>query len=120
MESRNHCRISCLYYVFSALPMKTGASLTMNANHDKNTRNVEVRVEGMETLGGPRGKADTVWVLVIMPFQGLFINQGNSYVWFTTDDRRTFLRIKAQVVIGSIVADLVDGLSENNPAKQKF
>ena len=49
-------------------------------------------------------------VLVIMPFQGIFLNQGNIRVWFTTDERRIPLRMKAKVVIGSIVADLIEGL----------
>lgn len=109
--------ISCLYYVRSALPIMPGASLTMNVYHDKKNRKVEVRVEDVETLEGPWGKVSTVRALVIMPFQGLFLNQGNIRVWFTVDDRRTPLRMKAKVVIGSIVADLVDGLSGNNTAK---
>lgn len=109
--------LSCLYYVRSALPMKPGASLTMNVYHDKKNRKVEVRVEDVETLEGSWGKVETVRALVIMPFQGLFLNQGNIRVWFTTDDRRTPVRMKAKVVIGSIVADLVDGLPGNNTAK---
>jgi hypothetical protein len=89
----------------------------MNVYHDKKNRNVEVRVEDTETLEGSWGKADTVRVLVIMPFQGLFMNQGNIRVWFTTDERRTPVRMKAKVVIGSIVADLIDGLPGNHTAK---
>ncbi len=112
--------ISCLYYVRSTLPMKPGASLTMNVHHDKKNRNVEVRVEGIETLEGSWGKVDTVRALVIMPFQGLFMNQGNIRVWFTMDEHRTPVRMKAKVVIGSIVADLIDGLSGSKTAQQKF
>lgn len=109
--------LSCLYYARSALPLKPGASLTMNIHHDKKNRNVEVRVEGIESMEGPWGKVETARVLVIMPFQGLFLNQGNIRVWITTDDRRTPVRMKAKVVIGSIVADLVDGLPGNSTAK---
>ena len=112
--------ISCLYYARSMLSIKPGASLTMNVYHDKKNRPVEVRVEDVETLGGPWGKVKTARVLVIMPFHGLFMNQGNIRVWLTTDDRRTPVRMKAKVVIGSIVADLVDGLPGNNSAKKKF
>jgi Protein of unknown function (DUF3108) len=46
--------------------------------------------------------------LVVMPFQGLFLNQGNIRVWFTNDERRIPVRMKAKVIIGSIVADLVN------------
>ena len=103
--------ISCLYYVRNMLPMQPGASLTLNIHHDKKNRKVEVRVENIETLEGPWGKAETAQVLVIMPFQGLFLNQGNIRVWFTMDERRIPVRMKAKVIIGSIVADLINGFS---------
>jgi hypothetical protein len=103
--------ISCLYYVRNQLPMTPGASLTLNVYHDKKNRSVEVRVENIETLEGAWGKVETAQVLVIMPFKGLFINKGNIRVWFTTDDRRIPVRMKAKVIIGAIVADLVDGFS---------
>jgi len=103
--------ISCLYYVRNQLPMTPGASLTLNVYHDKKNRSVEVRVENIETLEGAWGKVETAQVLVIMPFKGLFINKGNIRFWFTTDDRRIPVRMKAKVIIGAIVADLVDGFS---------
>ncbi|MGQ0667870.1 MAG: DUF3108 domain-containing protein [Nitrospiraceae bacterium] len=108
--------ISCLYYTRTVLPMKPGASLTMNVYHDKKNRPVEVRVEDVEMVKGSWGKVETARLLVIMPFHGLFMNQGNIRVWITTDERRTPVRMKAKVVIGSIVADLVDGLSMNGAA----
>ena len=68
-------------------------------------------VEEIETVSGAWGEVETARVLVIMQFQGLFMNQGKIRVWFTNDDRRIPVRMKAKVIIGSIVADLVSGLS---------
>lgn len=104
--------ISCLYYVRSLLPLKQGASQALTVYHDKKIRQVEVRVDKIEMLEGPWGNLETAQVLVIMPFQGIFLNQGNIRVWFTTDERRIPLRMKAKVVIGSIVADLIEGIPE--------
>ncbi|NGZ02743.1 MAG: hypothetical protein CV090_06800 [Nitrospira sp. WS238] len=104
--------LSCLYYTRVALPPEPGASLKMNVYHDKKNRPVEVRVEGVEIIEGSWGTAETIRVLVIMPFHGLFMNQGNIRVWVTTDERRTPLRMKAKVTLGSVVADLVDGLEK--------
>lgn len=109
--------ISGLYHTRSALPLKPGASLTMNVYHDKKNRPVEVRVEGIETIESRWGDMETARVLVIMPFHGLFMNQGNIRVWLTTDERRTPVRMKAKVILGSIVADLVDGFSGVGHAK---
>ena len=44
-----------------------------------------------------------------MPFQGIFLNEGNIRVWLTNDARRVPVMMKAKVIIGSIVARLVDG-----------
>ena len=105
-----HDVISCLYYARSTLSFQPGSTLTMNVHHDKKNHKLDVRVEEIETLSGPWGEAQTARVLVVMPFQGLFLNQGNIRVWFTNDDRRIPVRMKAKVIIGSIVADLVSGL----------
>jgi hypothetical protein len=101
--------ISCLYYARSVLSLQPGSSLTMNVHHDKKNRKLDAHVEEIETVSGPWGKVETARVLVVMPFQGLFLNQGNIQVWFTTDDRRIPVRMKAKIIIGSIVADLVSG-----------
>lgn len=104
--------ISCLYYVRSQLLFKPGASMALNVYHDKKVRQIEVQVEKVEMTEGPWGKLETAQVLVIMPFQGIFLNQGNIRVWFTTDARRIPVRMKAKVIVGSIVADLVEGIPE--------
>ncbi|MEK7235241.1 MAG: DUF3108 domain-containing protein [Nitrospirota bacterium] len=109
--------ISCLYYARSEVSLQPGSSLTMSVHHDKKNHKLDVRVEGIETISGPWGKVETVRVLVVMPFQGLFLNQGNIRVWFTNDDRRIPVRMKAKVIIGSIVADLVSGLQAPSPVQ---
>ena len=101
--------ISCLYYVRKVLPMVPGASLVMNVHHDNKNYKLEVRVEALEMLKGSWGKQQTARVLVVMPFQGIFLNEGNIRVWFTTDDRRVPLRMKAKVLIGSVFAELKEG-----------
>lgn len=101
--------MSCLYYVRKVLPFVPGASLTMTVHHDKKNYKMEVRVEALETVEGRWGKAETARVVVIMPFQGIFLNEGNIRVWFTTDEHRVPVRMKAKVVVGSIVAELTEG-----------
>jgi hypothetical protein len=109
--------ISCLYYARSTLSFQPGSSLTMNVHHDKKNRKLDVRVEEIETVSGPWGEVETARVLVVMPFQGLFLNKGNIRVWFTNDDRRIPVQMKAKVIIGSIVADLVSGLPAALPTQ---
>ena len=108
--------ISCLYYVRKVLPMVPGASLTMTVHHDNKNYKMEVRVEALETLKGAWGKRQTARVLVVMPFQGIFLNEGNIRVWFTTDEHRVPVRMKAKVIVGSIVAELTEGYGSGGPS----
>lgn len=101
--------MSCLYYVRKVLPFVPGAALSLTVHHDKKNYKMDVRVEGLETIEGRWGKQETARVVVIMPFQGIFLNEGNIRVWFTTDAQRVPVRMKAKVVIGSIVAELTEG-----------
>jgi hypothetical protein len=101
--------VSCLYFVRKMLPMTPGASLALNVHHDKKNYKLRVQVEAVELVKGPWGTIQAARVLAIMPFQGIFLNEGNVRVWFTVDERRIPVRMKAKVIIGSIVADLVRG-----------
>ena len=101
--------ISCLYFVRSNLPLVPGTSAVLNVHHDKKNYKLEVRVEGIDQLKGRWGKQEAVRLLVVMPFQGIFLNEGNVRVWLSNDARRVPLLMKAKVIIGSVVAKLVDG-----------
>lgn len=101
--------ISCLYHVRGAPSLKPGFSQVMTVHHDKKNYRLEVRIEAIEKVRGPWGEIEAVRALAIMPFQGIFLNQGNVRVWFTNDDRRIPIKMKAKVIVGSVVADLIDG-----------
>lgn len=101
--------ISCLYYVRSAPLLKPGFSQVMTVHHDKKNYRLEVRIEAIEKVKGPWGEVEAIRALAIMPFQGIFLNEGNIRVWFTNDARRLPVKMKAKVIVGSVVANLVEG-----------
>ena len=100
--------LSCLYYLRSLPQLVPGTSVFLNIHHDKKNYRLEVRVEGIEKVPSPWGDVEAVRVLAIMPFQGIFMNEGNVRVWLTNDVRHVPLMMKAKVVVGSVVARLVD------------
>ncbi|HEV8540566.1 MAG TPA: DUF3108 domain-containing protein [Nitrospiraceae bacterium] len=104
-----HDPISVLYYVRSLPSLTPGSSHVLNVHHDKKNYRVEIKVEEIEKVKGPWGKVEAIRVLAIMPFQGIFLNEGNIQVWLTNDARRIPVMMKAKVVIGSVVARLVEG-----------
>lgn len=101
--------ISCLYYVRTLPSLTAAAPVAFNVHHDRKNYKLEVRVEGKEKVQGPWGTAEALRVLAVMPFQGIFLNQGNIQVWMSNDARRVPVMMKAKVVIGSVMARVVDG-----------
>ena len=98
--------LSCLYS-FRYLPLKAaGDTVGMEVLHDKKNYHLELRVEGFERMQSPFGEVEAIRVLAIMPFRGLFLNEGNIRVWFTNDAARVPILMRAKVVIGSISATL--------------
>jgi hypothetical protein len=98
--------LSCLYFFRTLLNSKIGASTGIDVYHDKKNYHLDLRVEGTERVKVPTGEFDTIRVLAVMPFRGLFLNEGNIRVWFTNDAARVPVLMRAKVVIGSISASL--------------
>lgn len=98
--------LSCLYYLRRQLSLETGSSTVMHIHHNKKNYKIQVKVEGVEALTGPWGTRPAIRVLMMMPIEGLFLNEGNIRVWLTKDRDHTPLVINAKVTIGSIKAIL--------------
>jgi len=98
--------LSCLY-LFRSLPLSSvGDTFGIEVYHDKKNYHLELRVEGFERMQSPLGEIEAIRVLAVMPFRGLFLNEGNIRVWFTNDAARVPILMRAKVTIGSISATL--------------
>ena len=98
--------LSVIYFFRTLRAADVGSSTIIHVNHDKKNYRLELRVEGTERLKGPLGEFDTTRILAIMPFRGLFMNEGNIRIWVTNDEARVPVLMKAKVIIGSITATL--------------
>ena len=101
--------LSCLYYLRSLPALVPGTSVFINVHHDRKNYRVEIRVEGLERMKSPWGEVETLRILAVMPFQGIFLNEGNIRVWVTNDVRRIPVLMRAKVVVGAVTATLVQG-----------
>jgi len=100
--------LTCLYYLRSLPTLVPGSGHVFNVHHDQKNYRLEVRVESLDKVTSPWGEVEALRILAIMPFQGIFLNEGNIRVWLTNDARRVPLQMKAKVIIGSIVASLTE------------
>jgi uncharacterized protein DUF3108 len=105
--------LSVIYFARTLPTLEIGSSTFIHVNHDKKNYRLELRIEGAERIKGPLGEFDAIRILAIMPFRGLFMNEGNIRVWVTTDAARIPVLMRAKVLIGSVSATLtrVEGVT---------
>ena len=99
-----HDPLSCLYYLRRVQDLTPGQELQFTIHHDKKNYEARVQVETTEDLTGPWGNIETTRVLIIMPFRGIFSNEGNIRVWLANNATRVPLKMEARVIVGSVEA----------------
>ena len=94
------------FFRVRTMPLEIGSTMKMPAHGDKRLYELEVRVLRREKIKTIFGKVDCIVVQPVMTEEGLFNHQGDLHVWFTDDERRIPVLMKAEVPIGSIQAKL--------------
>lgn len=69
---------------------------------------VRVEVSGPETIDSIFGRRRTLRVLPRMTFRGLYDKRGATEIWLTDDACRIPLKIRSEIVIGSLTSTLTD------------
>ena len=96
-----HGPLSCLYFLRTMPNLVPGSSVYLNIHHDRKNYNVEVKVEAVESITGPWGEVEAIRLLAIMPFRGIFLNEGNIRIWVTNTPERVPVMMEARVIVGS-------------------
>ncbi len=63
------------------------------------------------------GTVETVEVMPILTFEGLYDKQGDTVIWYTNDECRVPVLINSKIVIGSLTSKLV---SYENPSCKRY
>ena len=103
-----HDLLSCVHFLRTVPNLDPGSSVYLNIHHDRKTYKVEVKVEAVESLSGPWGEVEAIRLLAVMPFRGIFLNEGNIRFWLTKTQERVPVMMEARVLVGSVTA-LIEG-----------
>ncbi len=94
--------LSILYY-FRTLPLNMGESLFVDVNADEKNWRLEIKVlkSGFLKLMG-KEELPAVLIEPLAKFHGVFIRKGRMQIWFTLDERRIPLYMKARIPFGIV------------------
>lgn len=83
---------------------------------DKKRHEVAVKVFGIEPKETIFGRRNTIKVMPKMDFKGLYDKDGDTVFWLTNDACRIPVEIESKIMIGALVAELVEYSNSACPA----
>lgn len=105
------------FFASRVMPFSAGESFLVPTFADKKRNEVKVHVAGREKLKKTiLGEIDTMKVMPILKFKGLYDKRGDTVIWYTDDECRVPILINSKLMIGSLTSRLV---SYENPACPK-
>jgi hypothetical protein len=105
--------VSAAYYVASQL-LPAGAKFSFPSNDGGKTSDIEVTIEGREQIKTPAGTYNTVR-LSAEALNGPQKGKGKIWVWYTDDDRRIPVQMRARAFWGTLVFHLARIGSQPQP-----
>jgi len=96
-----------LFYA-RTLPLEVGKTFTMDVLSGEKIYPLLLKVKKRETVKVPAGKFECFLVEPVLRGPGLFIAKGKKLeVWMTADERKMPVRMRSEVFIGHVAAELV-------------
>ncbi|HEY6843073.1 MAG TPA: DUF3108 domain-containing protein [Thermoanaerobaculia bacterium] len=95
-----------LVYHLRALNLQPGTVQRFTVYADAKVYTLEADVLRTETIGTSAGSFQTVVVEPKMQGAGIFKDEGTMTIWFTNDARHIPVRIRSELKVGSITANL--------------
>lgn len=102
-----HDPLSVLYFL-RTIPIKTGQSVNIEVHDGMKSWTVVIVGLAKEKVVVPAGTFDTIKIKTLIKFDGLFVNKGDVFIWFTDDDTRMPVRMESKIKVGTITAQLVE------------
>lgn len=115
--------ISSLYYLrknFSEENIKVGDYFKINMFYDSKNRELALKFLGIETINTKFGKVECLKLMPATNRSRIFKGEGSITIWLTNDKNRIPIRVQADLLVGSIKADLDTFSGVANPFKIKI
>lgn len=97
--------VSFIYHI-RTLPLVVGKTYTAARYFKQEGNPVTVKVLRTERIRVPAGEFDAIVVKPVIRTKGLFSEGGEAEVWFSNDERRIPLKVRAKVSIATLTMEL--------------
>ncbi len=98
--------LSSLYFFRSRKLPQVGTSTYIDVHESEKNWKLELRALKKEEVKTPVGIFQTIKVQALVRYEGLFMDKGDVFIWFSDDVKRIPVLIKTRIKIGSVTATL--------------
>ena len=98
--------LSSLYFFRSVDHVEVGKSVFIDVHESEKNWRLEIQVVGKERVRTPLGVFNTFKVKALVRYEGIFMDKGDVYIWFTDDDQKIPVMMTGKVKIGTVTATL--------------
>jgi hypothetical protein len=88
-------------------PIQVGETVTIDVHESNKNWRLAIVGQKRERIETEAGKFMTIRTKAKVEFEGVFLEKGDVYVWFTDDERRLPVRMDSKIKIGRISAKLI-------------
>ncbi|MDC4223255.1 MAG: DUF3108 domain-containing protein [Candidatus Manganitrophus sp.] len=98
--------LSSLYFFRVKNTIDVGRSVFIDVHESEKNWLLEIRGLARERVTTPVGTFNTIKVQAKVQYEGLFMDKGDVFIWFTEDEKRIPVMMKSKIKIGTITAVL--------------
>ena len=106
IKEGTHDPLSVVYF-FRTIPLQAGQSADIEVHDGNKSWTLVVQGVKKEKVRTPAGTFNTIKVKALIKYEGLFVNKGDVFIWFTDDEARMPVKIESRIKIGNITALLI-------------
>ncbi len=96
-------------FLLQGLPLLDGDVYEVPLVNKSKTLILSSKVEGREKLSTDMGEKTAIRIHATTKYTGETLKSGDMFFWFSDDDKRMLLKVKAKIKIGTVTADIVKG-----------
>ncbi len=105
IPSRFQDPLSIVFFL-RGLPMEKGNSFIIPIMNKGKLLTLNAKIDGIERIETEIGNKDAFKVTASTKYSGDTLKSGDMEFWFSSDERRIFLKFKAKIKIGAISGDI--------------
>jgi hypothetical protein len=85
-----------------------GETVTIDVHESNKNWRLAIQALNREKIKTAAGEFMAIRTKAKVEFEGVFLERGDVYVWFTDDDRRLPVRMDSKIKVGRISAKLIE------------